>query len=102
MKLVAKGESRQEAHEQIRVLSHRAGSVVKDEGKPNDLVERIRATDYFKPIWAELDDMLRAELYIGRSVEIVERFCGDGGVLEQKLKPYKAIIDKAATAELSV
>lgn len=102
MKLVAKGESRQEAHEQIRVLSHQAGSAVKNEGKSNDLVSRMRSTDFFKPIWGELDDMLRPELYIGRSVEIVERFCGDNGVLAEKIKPYKSIIDKAATAELSV
>jgi len=102
MKLVARGESRQEAHEQIRVLSHQAGSSVKNEGKGNDLVSRIKATEFFKPIWAELDDMLRSELYIGRSIEIVERFCGEGGVLDEKIKSYKAIIEKSATAELSV
>ncbi|KAK0717040.1 L-Aspartase-like protein [Lasiosphaeria miniovina] len=102
MKLVAKGESRQEAHEQIRVLSHQAGSVVKNEGKPNDLVDRIRATPFFAPILPELDDMLRPDLYIGRSVDIVDRFCGPGGVLEQKISPYRAVVDKAVTAELSV
>jgi len=46
--------------------------------------------------------MLRAELYIGRSVEIVERFCGEGGIVEEKLKRYKSSIEKAATAELVV
>lgn len=102
MKLVAKGESRQEAHEQIRVLSHQAGHNVKNEGKSNDLVARIKATEFFKPIWGELDEMLKSELYTGRSVEIVERFCGKGGVLDQKLKPYKAFIDQAVTAQLSV
>jgi adenylosuccinate lyase len=101
-KLVAKGESRQEAHEQIRVLSHQAGSVVKNEGKPNDLVSRIKATDFFRPIWDELDDMLRPELYIGRSDEIVERYCGGGGVLEEKIKPYQAFIEKSTTVELNV
>ena len=62
MRLCAQGESRQEAHEQIRVLSHEASSVVKNEGKPNDLVERIRSNEFFKPIWGELDGMLKAEL----------------------------------------
>lgn len=102
MKLVAKGESRQEAHEQIRVLSHQAGSAVKNEGKQNDLVARIRATEFFKPIWNDLDDMLDSKLYIGRSIEIVERFCGAGGVLDKKLQPYIAQIEGAKAAELSV
>ncbi|RYP11180.1 hypothetical protein DL765_007867 [Monosporascus sp. GIB2] len=102
MKLVAKGVSRQEAHEQIRVLSHQAGYAVKHEGKPNDLVSRIKNTEFFKPVWDELDDMLRAELYIGRSVEIVERFCGEGGIVEEKLKRYRSCIEKLGTAELVV
>ncbi|KAH7083458.1 L-Aspartase-like protein [Paraphoma chrysanthemicola] len=102
MKLVAKGESRQEAHEHIRVLSHQAGSQVKDEGKSNDLVDRIRKTEYFKPIWAELDGMLDAGLYTGRSAEIVDKFCGEGGVLSKKLEAYKGYIAKAGVSELNV
>jgi adenylosuccinate lyase len=102
MKLVAKNVSRQEAHEEIRVLSHQAGYVVKNAGKPNDLVSRIKATEFFKPIWGDIDEMLRAELYTGRSVEIVERYCGPEGVVAGKIKPYKAIIEKAITTELDV
>ncbi|CAM1503235.1 Fc.00g080110.m01.CDS01 [Cosmosporella sp. VM-42] len=102
MKLVAQGASRQEAHEQVRVLSNEAGAMVKVEGKQNDLVSRMKASEFFKPVWGEIDDMLKPELYTGRSVTIVERFCGDGGVLAQKIKPYKAIIDKTATAQLNV
>ena len=41
MALVARGVSRQEAHEQIRVLSHEAGAEVKQHGRDNDLLERI-------------------------------------------------------------
>ncbi|KAH8905748.1 adenylosuccinate lyase [Coniochaeta sp. PMI_546] len=102
MKLCAKGISRQEAHEQIRVLSHQAAHVVKYEGKPNDLIDRIKATEFFQPIWADLDDMLRAELYIGRSVEIVERYCGLEGVAEKKIQRYRAIFEKSGTTELNV
>lgn len=102
MRLVAKGQSRQEAHEQIRVLSHQAGSSVKDEGKLNDLVSRIQSTDFFKPIWDDLDAMLKPDLYIGRSVEIVERFCGEGGALRTRIEPYRSVIEKATTAELNV
>lgn len=102
MKLVAQGESRQEAHEQIRILSQEAANTVKNEGKPNDLVTRIKDTDFFKPIWGEIDNMLRPELYIGRSIEIVERFCSGGGVVEEKLQRYMISIENLTTAELNV
>ncbi|KAH8788470.1 adenylosuccinate lyase [Diaporthe sp. PMI_573] len=102
MKLCAQGISRQEAHEQIRVLSHQAARVVKLEGKPNDLIERIKTTEFFQPIWADLDDMLRPELYIGRSVEIVERYCGPEGIAEKKIQQYRAVFEKSGTTELNV
>ena len=102
MKLVAQGRSRQDAHEEIRVLSHQAGDNVKNEGGNNDLVDRIRKTEFFQPIWAELDNMLDAKLYTGRSAEIVEKFCGKGGVVEKALQPYSEYISKAGVAELSV
>ncbi|KAI1878805.1 hypothetical protein JX265_002982 [Neoarthrinium moseri] len=102
MRIVAKGGSRQDAHEEIRVLSHQASDVVKNQGGQNDLIERIKATEYFKPVWNEIDEMLDPSLYIGRSVEIVDRFCGTGGVLEKKLKPYQSYIQQAGTAQLNV
>ncbi|KAL8874702.1 MAG: hypothetical protein Q9198_006852 [Flavoplaca austrocitrina] len=102
MRMVAKGANRQDAHEKIRLLWNEASREVKMEGKPNDLVTRIRATEFFKPILEELDDMLRPRLYIARSVEIVERFCGEGGVLDEKIRPYRESIEMSSTAELNV
>ncbi|ROT40422.1 adenylosuccinate lyase [Sodiomyces alkalinus F11] len=102
MKMVAKGGSRQEAHEQIRVLSHQASDVVKNQGGKNDLIERIKATEYFKPVWDEIDGLLDPKLFVGRSVEMVERYCGAGGPVEEKLKPYAEYITKAGTAQLNV
>ncbi|KFA69133.1 hypothetical protein S40285_00109 [Stachybotrys chlorohalonatus IBT 40285] len=102
MRLCAKGVSRQHAHEEIRVLSHQAGAVVKQEGKPNDLVERIKANEFFKPIWGELDGMLKAELYTGRSSQIVEKYCGPGGPVSKALAPYADYIKGATTATLNV
>ncbi|KAI0137438.1 adenylosuccinate lyase, partial [Xylariales sp. AK1849] len=102
MRITAKGGNRQTAHEEIRVLSHQASDVVKHKGGQNDLIDRIKATEYFKPVWDEIDDMLDPSLYIGRSVEIVDRFCGKGGVLEKKLQPYQSHIQKAATTQLNV
>ena len=48
--LAAKGISRQEAHEQIKVLSHEASAAVKGEGKDNDLIERIQKSAFFGPV----------------------------------------------------
>lgn len=35
---------------------------MENEGKLNDLVERIKSNEFFKPIWGELYGMLKAEL----------------------------------------
>ena len=45
---------RQEAHEEIRVLSHQASDVVKKDGGKNDLIDRIKKTEFFKPVWGEV------------------------------------------------
>ena len=47
MDAVKAGGDRQELHEKIRVHSMAAGSVVKNEGKENDLLERIAADESF-------------------------------------------------------
>ncbi|OIW29455.1 adenylosuccinate lyase [Coniochaeta ligniaria NRRL 30616] len=102
MKMVAAGASRQEAHEQIRVLSHQASDVVKNQGGKNDLIERIKATEYFKPIWNEIDSLLDPKLFTGRAPEMVQKYCGEGGPVQEKLAPYKEYIKSAGTVELKV
>lgn len=102
MKMVAKGGSRQEAHERIRVLSHQASDVVKNRGGKNNLIERIKATKYFKPVWDDIDSLLDPKLFIGRSVEMVEKYCGKGGPVEEKLAPYMDYITKAGTVQLNI
>lgn len=76
MALVEKGVSRQEAHEQIRILSHQAASTVKIDGKPNDLIQRIQATAFFEPIWAQLPLLLSPSSFTGRAREQVRTFPG--------------------------
>lgn len=102
MKLVALGASRQEAHEEIRVLSHQASDVVKKEGGRNDLIERIKKTKFFEPIWAEIDGMLDAKNFIGRCPEQVVRYCGEGGEVQEALAKYQKHIQGSKTVELSV
>ena len=48
------GGNRQDGHERIRVLSQEAGAQVKQEGKENDLLDRIRKDDTFKAVHDKL------------------------------------------------
>jgi len=102
MRLVAKGQSRQEAHEQIRVLSHQAGAVVKQEGKQNDLVERIRNAKFFEPVVDELteDKLLNPKDFIGRAPQQIERFVREE--VEPAIAPYKEYIAQSGVSELYV
>ncbi|KAI4783632.1 Adenylosuccinate lyase [Aureobasidium sp. EXF-3400] len=90
MALVKKGISRQDAHEEIRVLSHQASASVKLEGKHNDLIERIRATPFFEPILGELDALLDPSTFTGRAPQQVEKFCGPNGDVEKALAKFRA------------
>jgi len=91
---------RQEAHERIRVLSHQAARVVKEEGKQNDLIERIKSDAYFEPIWGILDDLLDPKTFIGRAPEQVREFVKEW--VGPALKPYEEEISKAKSVELTV
>jgi adenylosuccinate lyase len=100
MACVDKGLSRQDAHEEIRVLSHQASDVVKNQGKSNDLIERIKKTKFFEPILDQMDELLKPETFIGRAPQQVEKF------LKVEVRPavqkYDAQIKKSGSAELSV
>jgi len=76
MAMVKSGASRQECHEKIRVLSVAAAKVVKEEGGENDLLDRVKGDEYFKPIWGELETLTDERTFIGRANEQVERFVG--------------------------
>jgi len=91
MALVARSVSRQEAHEQIRVLSHEAARNVKVDGGNNDLIERIRRTPFFAPIVPELDKLLDATTFIGRCPEQVDRFVKEE--VDIALKPYAGSLE---------
>lgn len=65
MEGVKRGGDRQELHERIRVLSMEAAAVVKQEGKENDLIERILKDDHFKMTKEEIYSILKPENFIG-------------------------------------
>jgi adenylosuccinate lyase len=61
-------------HEEIRVLSQEAARVVKMEGGDNDLIDRIKRSEYFQPIHAQLDALLDPSTFVGRAPEQVRFF----------------------------
>lgn len=100
MAIVKAGGDRQECHEKIRVLSHQAGAVVKEEGGENDLIDRVKNDEYFKPIWGQLDALLDPRTFVGRAPEQVDGFLKEW--VEPALKSYEEALKNVKTAELSV
>lgn len=74
MEAVKRGGDRQELHERIRVHSLAAAKMVKEEGKENDLLERIANDPNFGMTYEELTRVLSPENYVGRSPQQVEEF----------------------------
>ena len=89
MDAVKKGGDRQALHALIRTHSLAAGSQVKDEGKPNDLLERIAADPAFGLSRQEVFRRLDPADYIGCCPQQVERF------LSQQVQP---VLDRYAAA----
>ncbi|KAL7522269.1 hypothetical protein ACHAWX_006970 [Stephanocyclus meneghinianus] len=93
---VKAGGDRQVLHEAIRVHSMAAGAVVKGEGKPNDLMERIASDPLFVAVHNKLDQLVDPKLFIGRSKEQVEEFLADdvNPVLEKESEHLdKEVVD---------
>lgn len=86
MESVKRGGDRQELHEIIRTLSHRATARVKLEGGTNDLIERIAADERIPLTYDEIIKELDPQKYIGRSVSQTEEFVRD--VIDPILKKY--------------
>ena len=69
---VKAGSNRQELHEQIRKHSQAAAQQVKMQGKPNDLIERLKADPAFGKV--NFARLLRPKDFIGRASEQVDEF----------------------------
>ena len=77
MEAVKNGGDRQELHERIRVHSMAAAKVVKEEGRPNDLLDRICADESFKLDKEEIKKLVNAKEFIGRAPYQVEEFINE-------------------------
>lgn len=92
MDAVKKGGDRQELHERIRVHSMDAGRVVKEEGKPNDLIERILSDSAFGLTREEVEAILKPENFIGRADKQVEEFIKND--VDPVLKEHQMIVEE--------
>jgi len=72
---VKAGGSRQDLHEQIRQHSHAAAAQVKQMGKPNDLIDRLKTDAAFAKV--DLKAVLDPKLYMGRCPEQVNEFVAE-------------------------
>ena len=98
MKAVKKGGDRQELHERLREHAVAAAAVVKQEGKPNDMIARVEADPAFGLTREEIEAELTPEAFTGRAPQQVEEY------LNEVIRPLLAANADAVgqKAELSV
>ena len=77
MDAVKAGGDRQELHERIRLHSMAAGKAVKEEGKENDLLERIAADPAFGMDMDQLRSIMKPGNFVGRAPEQTEEYLRD-------------------------
>jgi adenylosuccinate lyase len=96
MAAVAAGSDRQDLHERIRQHSQAAAAEVKQRGKPNDLLERLKTDSAFAGV--DLTAAVDPAKLTGRSAEQVDEFLAE--VVEPIRERYAG--KKAAAGELRV
>ena len=99
MDAVKRGGNRQQLHERIRVHSVAAGKVIKEEGRPNDLIDRIAADPMFGLTKEEILTHMDPAAYIGRCPEQVSEFIAQ--VIDPIRQKYADLLDDEQP-ELSV
>lgn len=98
MDAVKHGGNRQELHERIREHSMAAGTIVKKEGKENDLVDRIANDPAFGMTKEEIEAVLEPKNFVGRAPEQTEEFITE--VVKPVLNANKEML--GMTAEINV
>ncbi|KAK3769729.1 hypothetical protein RRG08_062070 [Elysia crispata] len=98
MAMVRAGGNRQECHEKIRSLSLQSAALMKQEGLPCDLLDRVRNDPYFQPILDKLDACVDAKTFSGLSERQVERFVTEEA--RPMLIKYEDHLTKAAKLDI--
>jgi len=89
---VRSGGDRQDLHERIRVHSQDAARQVKEQGRANDLIERLQQDAAFAAI--DLTGTLDASRFVGRAPEQVDQFVAN--VIEPIRRRCAAELGRAA------
>jgi adenylosuccinate lyase len=72
---VRAGGDRQDLHERIRVHSQAAAQQVKAQGKPNDLIERLKGDEAFSNV--DIDGLMDPSAFVGRAPQQVDEFLAE-------------------------
>ena len=99
MYCVKKGGDRQTLHEAIRRHSVAAGLAVKQEGRDNDLLDRIAGDPIFGLDRAEIDRILKESDLTGLAARQTSRYLEK---IRHLLEENKSAFDPAASAEVNV
>jgi adenylosuccinate lyase len=75
MAAVHAGGDRQELHERIRQHSQSAAQRVKQEGRSNDLLERLKADSAFAKL--DIATLMNPQDFVGRAPEQVDEFLAE-------------------------
>jgi adenylosuccinate lyase len=90
MAAVKEGGNRQSLHEKIRKHSHEAAAKVKQEGKRNDLIDRLKDDPGFKNV--SFAKVLNPNTYIGLAPRQVDNFLRQ--VVTPIMKKYKTQLNR--------
>jgi adenylosuccinate lyase len=94
MAAVAAGGDRQELHERIRQHSHAAAGVVKQQGRPNDLMERLAGDKAFGAV--DLEQLMDPAQFVGRAPQQVDEF------IQRVAEPIRSTYSAALKTEAEV
>ncbi len=93
MEAVKRGGNRQDLHEAIRVHSMEAARGIKEKGRENDLISRLKNDPLFSSVKADMDSLLDPKAFVGRAPGQVVDFVTEN--IQPILEANKDLLVKA-------
>ena len=97
MEAVKRGKDRQIVHERLRVHSFEASRLIKEEGKPCDLFERISQDPAIGLSRDEIQNIGQTRHFLGRAIEQTHDFLNEevSPILKKfhEIAPYSAVVE---------